>query len=161
MKRIGVILILVLAFAGLSDSAYLTQHEISGTPLLCNIQNFSGCNVVAASSYSHLFGIPLAEYGVLFYGVLFVLAALELVLFDQFLRRIIQVLSVFGVLSSIYFTALQIFFIGAFCIYCLASAIITLLVLVLASFIEPIRKRVPQSAEVQPAPPFLSMPPAA
>ncbi|MFI5260719.1 MAG: vitamin K epoxide reductase family protein [Candidatus Paceibacteria bacterium] len=161
MKRIGVILILVLAFAGLSDSAYLTQHEISGTPLLCNIQNLSGCNVVAASPFSHLFGIPLAEFGLLFYGILFVLAALELVFFDQLLRRIMQTVSALGLLASIYFTSEQIFFIGAFCIYCLASALITLLVFVLASFIEPIRMRRTKMTDVQPAPPFLSMPPAA
>jgi uncharacterized membrane protein len=159
MKRIGVVLILVLAFCGLADSAYLAQHEIDGTPLICNIQNLSGCNVVAQSPYSHLFGIPLAEFGILFYGILFVLAALELVLFDQLLRRVLQALAIVGVLSSLYFTSLQIFFIGAFCIYCAASALITLLVLVLATFIEPIRKL---KANTPPAPPSqLLMPPAA
>src|SRR3989338_6577488 len=86
MKRIGVVAVLILAFLGLANSAYLAQQETSGDPLLCNIQNFSGCNIVAASEYSKLFGIPLAEYGVLFYGILFVLAALELVIFDRLLQ---------------------------------------------------------------------------
>jgi len=141
MKRVGAILILMLAFFGLADSLYLTQHELSGTPLLCNIQNLSGCNVVTTSQYSHVFGIPLAEFGIVFYGMMFILAALEIVLFNQLLRRILQSISLLGVLSSLYFIFVQVFFIGAFCIYCLASAFITFLILILASLIEPIRRR--------------------
>lgn len=139
MKRLGVVLILILAFFGLANSAYLAQHEASGTPLLCDIQNFSGCNVVAASQYSYLFGIPLAEYGVLFYGIIFVLAALEIVIFDRLVRRVLQVAALIGVISSLYFTLVQMFLIGAFCIYCFVSALIALLILILASFIEPLR----------------------
>lgn len=133
--------ILILAFFGLADSMYLTQHELNGTPLLCNIQNLSGCNIVATSQYSHIFGIPLAEFGILFYSVIFVLAALEIVIFDQLLRRTLQVISLVGVISSLYFTFVQMFVIGAFCIYCFASALITLLILIFASLIEPIRRR--------------------
>jgi uncharacterized membrane protein len=142
MKRLGVVGILILAFLGLADSAYLAEHEASGTPLLCNIQNFSGCNVVATSQYSHIFGIPLAEFGVLFYSIVFVLAALELVIFDRLLRRVLQMAALIGVAASLYFTLVQIFFIGAFCIYCLASALITVFILILASLIEPVGRNV-------------------
>lgn len=143
MKRIWVVLILVLAFFGLANSLYLAQHAITGTPLLCNIANLDGCNIVADSEYSRLFGVPLSEYGVLFYSILFVLAALELVLFDRLLRRVLQGIALLCILASIYFVALQIFFIGAFCIYCVVSAVITLLIFILATLIEPIRKRAP------------------
>ncbi|HUX80753.1 MAG TPA: vitamin K epoxide reductase family protein [Candidatus Paceibacterota bacterium] len=159
MKRIGVVAILFLAFCGLADSAYLTQHELSGTPLICNIQNISGCNIVANSPYAHLFGVPLAEYGVFFYGILFVLAALELVLFDRVLRRVLQGVALFGALASLCFELIQAFLIGAFCIYCLVSALITLLVLILASFIEPIRLSKNQKPPVTPVPPHPLLPP--
>jgi uncharacterized membrane protein len=141
MKRWGVVLVLILAFCGLSDSAYITQHELTGTPLICNIQNLSGCNVVASSQYSRVFGIPIAELGIVFYGVLFVIAALEIVLFDRLLRRLLQGMAVMGILFSLYFTAIQVFVIDAFCIYCLISAFITLCVFILASCIEPLRIR--------------------
>jgi len=141
MKRIGVAAILALAFFGLADSAYLAQHELSGAPLLCNIQGLSGCNTVASSQYSQIFGIPLAEFGVLFYAVLFVLAALELVLFDRLLRRVLQAMSLIGIIASLYFTYVQVFLIGAFCIYCLASAVTALFIFILASLIEPIRSK--------------------
>lgn len=162
MKRIGVAGILLLAFFGLANSAYLAERGASGEPLICNIQNFSGCNVVAASEYSKLFGIPLAEYGVLFYSVLFVLAALELVLFDRLLRRILQAIASIGVIFSLYFIFVQIFLIGAFCIYCLASAVIAFLVFALASFIEPMRAGERQGPPPAPPPPpiqRLRMPP--
>ncbi|MHB8860565.1 MAG: vitamin K epoxide reductase family protein [Minisyncoccota bacterium] len=161
MKRMGVVVILALAFCGLADSMYLAQNEISHRPLLCNIQYLDGCNTVANSPYSHLFGMPLAEYGVLFYGILFVLAALELVLFDQLLRRVLQGIALIGVLSSLYFTSIQIYFISSFCTYCAISAAITLLVGILASFIEPIRMRARQhpSAPMPPSP-SLPMPPS-
>jgi uncharacterized membrane protein len=162
MKRIGVVAILILAFFGLADSAYLAQHIVGGTPLICNIQGLSGCNTVATSQYSYIFGIPLAELGVLFYGVLFILAALELVLFDQLLRRFLQAISLFGLIASLYYTYVQEFIIGAFCIYCLTSAIITLLVFVCASFIEPVslRKKRDVTPMVPPPAPHLTMPPA-
>lgn len=158
MKRLGVVAILVLAFCGLADSLYLAQHEVTSTPLLCNIQNLSGCNIVATSQYSRIFGIPLAEFGVLFYSIMFVLAALELAIFDRLLRRVLQVVALLGVLASLYFTLVQVFFIGALCIYCIASASIALIVFILAYFIEPIKK---QATSVPPPSPRLSMPPSA
>ena len=157
MKRAGVVLILLLAFGGIADAAYLAQHEASGEPLLCNIEYLSGCNTVAQSPYSHLFGIPLAEYGILFYGVIFVLAALELVVFDRLLRRLLQGAALLGVLASLVFTLIQIFLIGALCVYCLASALITLLIFTFASMLEPLRPRRTHAQSRAP----LSMPPVA
>jgi len=142
MKRLGVVIILVLAFCGLSDSIYLAQHEATNTPLLCNVNNLSGCNVVASSPYAHLFGISLAEYGVIFYAFVFVIAALELVFFDRLLRRILQIASLFGLIASLYLTFIEFFVLHALCIYCLASASIALFVFIFAGLIEPLRKKV-------------------
>lgn len=155
MKRVGVVAILLLSFFGLADAAYITQHEVSGTPLLCNIQNLSDCNAVVASPHAYLFGIPIAEYGVLFYSIIFVIAALELVIFDKILRRVLQIISLVGVIASLYFTLVQMFVINAFCIYCLASALIAVLILIFASFIEPLRKNAWQKPPMPP-----SMPPS-
>ncbi len=158
MKRTGVLLILLFAFAGLADSAYLAQHETSGTPLICTIENLTGCNIVAQSPYSEVFGVPLAVYGILFYAIVFALAALELALFDRFLRRALQCLAVFGVLISLYSVALQIFIIQALCVYCLGSALLALGIGCIASLLEPLRG----SAAAPNLPtPGLTMPPAA
>lgn len=159
MKRLGVVLILFLAFCGVANSAYLTQHEMDGTPLLCNIDGLSGCNVVASSPYSHLFGIPLSEYGLLFYGTIFVLAALELIVFDRVVRRVIQALAGFGLVMSVIFTLLQIAVINAVCVYCMASALLAFLIFIFAWFIEPVRRSI--FDRPPPAPRPFSMPPSA
>ena len=160
MKRIGVALILLLAFCGLADSAYLTEHALNGTPIICTIHSLSGCNTVADSHYSRVFGIPLAEIGVFFYGILFILAALELFLFDQFLRRVLQILSLGGILASLYFVFVQVFVIHALCVYCLVSAALTLFIFSCATLIEPLRKNKNERPTViVPSPPHLPMPP--
>ena len=140
MKRAGVVCILIFAFCGLSDSIYLAQHEASGTPLLCNVNNLSGCDVVAASPYAHFFGLSIAGYGVIFYALVFIIAALELVFFDRLLRRILQGISLIGIAISLYLTFLEFFVLRALCIYCLASASIALFIFIFACVIEPLRK---------------------
>jgi uncharacterized membrane protein len=141
MKRASIVLILVSAFCGIAVSAYLAQHETSGAPLICNIQNLSGCNVVVASPYSSIFGVPLADFGLLFYTMLFVLAAFELALVDQLLRRVLQVFAVVGIMASLYSIYIQAIIIQQLCIYCMTSALLTLLILLSASTIEPLRRR--------------------
>ena len=158
MKRLWVVFILVLAFCGIAVATYLTQHEISGVPLVCNIGNLSGCNVVATSPYARLFGIPIAEYGILFYGILFALASLELVVFDRLLRRALQIASTIGVLASLSFILVQIFLIGALCEYCLASAFIALLIFIFASLIEPMSLGRRDKAPSPPYPTVLAPP---
>ena len=162
MKRAGVAAILILAFCGLANSVYIAQHEMSAAPLVCDAATLSGCTAVAASSYAYLFGISVAEYGIIFYSILFVLAALELVLFAQFLRRLLQGVALIGVFASLYFTSIQLFVIDAFCIYCLLSSSIALLIFVFASFIEPVRRSEQQKPSISSSPVPLShflMPP--
>lgn len=139
MKRWGVVAILLLAFLGLADDFYLAQHEASGAPLLCTVQNLTECNTVVNSKYSHIFGISAANLGVAFFGFIFVIAALELVLFDRILRRVLQAVSLVGVGASLVFAGIQVFIIHALCIYCLTSGALSLLVGLFATCLEPLR----------------------
>ncbi len=141
MKRAGVVLILILAFCGVADSAYIARQELAQAPLICNETALSGCNTVATSQYSYFLGRPVAEYGVIFYAVLFILAALEIVAPRLILRRALQGLSFLGLLASMYLTATEIFIIKALCIYCLASAGIALLIFISGALIEPLRMK--------------------
>ncbi len=139
MKRVSSWAILLLTFLGLADSIYLFRSEIMGAPLLCDLSAVTGCNIVAQSPYSQIFGFPIAGYGVIFYSLLFIVVALELALFHYKTRRIIQGMAVFGLISSVYFVLLQIFVIKALCVYCIASAVLVVLIFMLASTLEPIR----------------------
>ena len=144
MKRAAVAFILFFAFCGFLDSFYIARNEANNMPLFCNITGLSGCTIVAASQYSHFFGIPIAEYGMLFYASIFFAAVLELALFDRLLRRILQIISYVGIAASVYFTFLEVFVIHALCIYCVVSALITLLIFITASLLEPVKKVVQQ-----------------
>jgi uncharacterized membrane protein len=139
--RIAPAAILALSFCGLADSAYLAQNELAGTPLLCNVTGLSGCNIVAESAYSHLFGVPIAVYGLAFYALLFVLAALEAAFPSHALRKSIQLLALFGVLVSLASLFVQLFLIGALCMYCAFSWLLTLVAglfsLALSGFFRP------------------------
>ncbi len=121
---------IVLSLVGLADSLYLAKHKADGTPLLCSIENLSGCNVVANSSYSYLFGIPLAEFGVAFYMLMLILVFFEYWFSHIHARRALLAVTALGVLSSLYFISVQIFLIKALCVYCIGSAIITFVLLV-------------------------------
>ena len=120
-------IILVLAFLGLADSWYLAQAALSDTALSCGIEALDQCNTVAQSEYSRLFGIPLAVYGVAFYVLFFVFAAVMLAVTKPVLTRILYWASVIGFLASLYFLYLQVFVIKALCVYCLASFALSVL----------------------------------
>ncbi len=122
MRRTSLlVLTTIFSFLGILDSWYLAQHALTNTALYCGIGALSGCNAVAQSPYSHLFGIPLGVYGVFFYGVVFIASALA---YSAPVRRLMQLLFLFGCLGflmSLYFIGLQLFVIDAICIYCVAS----------------------------------------
>ena len=98
----------------------------------------NGCNEVASSPYARIFGLPVGYFGVVYY--LYMLCLLALLAFDLFspaLRFAAIAYSALGVCFSFYFMYLQISFIHAFCIYCLVSAVTTLLLLISALSLMP------------------------
>jgi uncharacterized membrane protein/thiol-disulfide isomerase/thioredoxin len=124
----------LLALAGLGVAAYLAYVEMNHVEAVCG--PVGECNIVQSSSYAVLFGIPIAVWGLLDY-----LAILALWAGQRFLSGKtaswssfgLILLAVFGTLFSIYLTSLELFAIKAVCLWCLSSAVITTLILVLAA----------------------------
>jgi len=142
----------VLSFVGVIDSAYLSYTRFTDTEIVCGaIQGLSGCNVVAASPFSELFGIiPLAYLGLFFYLVILVLSILLFVDQKNIKKRALLVLTGLGFLSSVYFLYLQAFVIFAFCIYCVISAAISTLLFGIAIvwyFTSKIEEQAPEIDE--------------
>ncbi len=122
---------LALALTGIADAFYVAQGSYTGQPLWCPI--IEGCNTVVNSPYARIFGMPLSYFGLVYYLYMFGLAAL--LAFDPFSRGLrlgALLYTAMGVLSSIYFMYIQLNFIHAVCIYCLFSAVMTLLLLLAA-----------------------------
>lgn len=160
MKRASIIAIILFALCGLSVAFYLAAHEADNTPLLCTAPTLSNCNIVATGRYATLLGIPVAQYGVAFYVVIFVLAALALIWDGRLLRRALQALASIGLVVSVCLTLVEIFVIHTFCIYCLSSAILTVLIFIASLLIEPVRTLLRRSPPANPPllPPHRSTP---
>lgn len=129
-RSLLIVLVLILSFLGIADSWYLYQSAITDTALSCDLgSGLDGCNVVAQSPYSRLFGVPLGLYGVGFFALTFVLASSLGVVSSRRLYQLLLAVSAFGVATSAVFMFIQFFLIKALCIYCILSALITVLLL--------------------------------
>ena len=125
--------LLALPLLGFFDSLYLLWVYTSPSrPIVCL---GSGCDVVRASSYAHLFGLPLPAFGVASYALLGHLIFAE-VLVSPRLGRAIQYavagISCAGFLFSIYLTSLAEFVIHALCVWCVVSALVVTGIFVLS-----------------------------
>jgi uncharacterized membrane protein len=124
---------LALALIGMADAFYVARASYLGQPLREII--IEGANTVLNSPYARIFGVPLSYLGLVYYSFMFGLAAL--LAFDprsRGLRAGALIYTAMGVCSSIYFMYLQINYIRAVCIYCLFSAITTLLLFIAAAW---------------------------
>jgi uncharacterized membrane protein len=126
--------ILILALLGLAVAVYLSYVEIQLVEAFCG--PVGDCNAVQGSSYARLFGlIPIGILGVFVY-----LAILGAWLWGKmrddrwsgYTYRIIFILSLIGTLFSIYLTFLEPFVIKAVCSWCLASALIMTLIMLVS-----------------------------
>ena len=105
----------------------------------------TGCDVVRASRYAILWGLPLPVFGVVMYGALVILLFAEQLLASQLARRIrylFAALAGAGFCFSIYLTWLEGFVIHAWCAWCLASAFTITLIfgLTVLEMIRPSRR---------------------
>ena len=115
--------IIVLALIGFTDASFLLAKRVSGTPIPCFIT--SGCDTVSKSPYSVLFGVPLSLLGMIFYLGIGFLSLLYMDTKNLLVAKLLTLATIMGFLSSVYFIYIQKFKIGAFCIYCILSAIIS------------------------------------
>jgi len=112
---------ITVAVVGLLDSIYLAYSYYSGTPLSCEL--IAGCNEVAQSPYSYIAGISLPTIGIVYYLFTISNAVYHFVRRTTLSVTILSFLTTLGLFVSIYFVYLQIYIIGAICIYCMGSAI--------------------------------------
>ena len=115
--------IAALAVVGLAISAYLTWVHYAGIEPVCS--GISDCERVQSSSYAELVGIPVAVIGVAGYAA--ILASLWARV------ELTALLSYLGVAFSGYLTWAELFRIEAICQWCVASAIVSLVIAVLAT----------------------------
>lgn len=117
-----------LALTGTFVAAYLLLYKLGvfGT-IICGD---SGCETVQASPWAYFLGIPVAGWGLAGYLAIFVTAFLGTQPRFAADRRVsIALLGLTGVafLFSVYLSVLEEFVIGAWCQWCIVSAVIATL----------------------------------
>ncbi len=133
----------LLCVIGLGVAGYLTYIEMTQTTAVCG--PVGDCNTVQQSEYARLFGIlPVGLLGLAGYVLILVAHAARNYAPEKWRRAASQGLlgmALFGVVFSIYLTYLEIFVIQAVCLWCLSSAVISTLLLLLATEASPKRAR--------------------
>jgi uncharacterized membrane protein len=131
----GVSTATVLIAFGLCIAGYLAYIETTGSVALCG--PVGNCNAVQLSTYARLFGVlPIAYVGLVGYvliGVALGIGWLTSGTTAKAAARALVILTLCGTFFSIYLTALEPFVIGATCAWCLSSAVIVTLLLLLSA----------------------------
>src|SRR5256885_2521687 len=114
----------LLSLFGLADAIYLTVEKLMGGIVQCG--GISNCQDVLSSHYATIGGIPLAAFGALAYFTVFSLATLAAFGNERASALLFYVVGIM-LAVSIWLFILQAFVIHAFCLFCLLSAGVTLL----------------------------------
>ena len=132
----------ILALIGLGVAGYLAYVETQAIPAVCG--PVGDCNAVQASPYARLFGVlPIGVLGVI--GYLMILAVwtwsrLRRGRLADLVPGALLAMTLFGTLFSIYLTYLELFVIKAVCMWCVTSAVIMVLLLLLS--LNPARQTI-------------------
>ena len=105
-----------LDLAGLAIAGYLSSVELAGALPYCG--PLAGCEEVALSEYARIGGVPVAVFGVMLSITLFALAIGWWRTNDRRLLAAHYGLSLAGVIFEVYFSYLELFVIGAVCVWC-------------------------------------------
>jgi uncharacterized membrane protein len=126
-------IVAALALAGIFISLYLTLYKLGIiAELSCTI---GSCETVNLSKWSRFLGIPVAAWGLLFYIDVFVISVLgTLPRFETecAFSIVIVAQAVIGVLFSAWLTYLELAVIHAICIWCVTSAVVVTLILIVS-----------------------------
>lgn len=123
----------VLCVLGFGIAGYLSYVEVTQVTAVCG--PVGDCNTVQQSEYARLFGVlPIGLLGMAGYVAIFVTRVVRRNVrgrLEDILVMFLFAMTVFGTLFSIYLTFLEPFVIGASCAWCLTSAMImTILMLI-------------------------------
>jgi uncharacterized membrane protein len=118
--------IAVISLAGVAIATYLTILHYAGSDPVC-VGGGGGCHVVQSSDYAELAGIPVSLIGLVGYVAL----GLSLLVPGEPGRALGMGLALAGAGFSLYLTYLELWVIDAICQWCVASAILMVLLAIL------------------------------
>lgn len=124
---------LAIVPVGFIDATYLTIEHFLGKVPPCTLTN--GCAAVTSSSYSLIFGIPLALLGAIYYLAIILGLVYYLDSKKPMVIKAISAVTAFGFVFSLYLVYLQLFVIKAICQYCMLSALSSTLLFIIGAMV--------------------------
>jgi uncharacterized membrane protein len=125
-------LIELLGLVGFLIAFFIYRKKKAKKKLIC--PRYSNCDTVIHSDYSKILGIPVETLGMIYY--LFIGSAYSLVFVFHFWSPVVAAIllgvSMCSVLFSIYLVSIQAFVVKQWCVWCLCSAFISLLIFILS-----------------------------
>lgn len=123
------LIIIFLAAIGAGIMVYLTYISFTQNQSFCDISKEVSCDIVVNSLYSKVFGIPVSVLGLFYF-----LAVLISAVFNkkENVFKTIFVLTLLGIIPSLYLTFTEIFFIKSLCVLCETSKVLMLGILVVS-----------------------------
>ena len=126
--------IAVLAIAGIIvSSVSLYHHYGTSQTNYCDFGENFNCDIVNRSIYSTVFGIPVALIGIAGYAVLLGLATAYRA--NEQTPVILLAASLAGLAFALYLTYIEAFVLAVWCILCLSSLMLILMIAVLSSWL--------------------------
>ncbi len=120
-----------LATIGLFDATLLTIEHYASLNLPCSVTH--GCEIILASKYAVVAGLPVAAFGIGYYLLVLIMSFYAYQ--NEVDRKWLFALSSLGFVSTIYLLYVQAFLLHAWCQYCLLSALTSTLLFALSGIL--------------------------
>jgi vitamin-K-epoxide reductase (warfarin-sensitive) len=127
-------MVAVLALAGVVVSSVSLHHHYGTSKTnYCDFGDSFNCDIVNRSVYSTVMGVPDALIGILGYGVLLALATFYRAKAETPFMLLLA--STAGLGFALYLTYIEKFVLATWCILCLSSLTVIVLITMLSSFL--------------------------
>jgi len=134
-NRILFSLIAVLSLGGAVVSTIaLQRHYAKSETAFCQFGQKFNCDIVNRSEYSSVEGIPVAAIGVAGYAALFLLSTFWRLRADTPNRLLAA--SIAGLAFALYLTYIEAYVLTTWCILCVSSQLLILLISLLAALVK-------------------------
>ena len=125
-------IIVIASMLGFATSVYLSVYKSLGIAIPCTLTH--GCDTVLSSKYSMFLGVPLANWGIVFFSGIIIAALLAN--HYQIWKKLLTLGLSLGSVASLIFLSLQFFVIKQVCQYCLVTDVLTVILLIIDLNIE-------------------------
>ncbi len=133
-ETVGFYAFITLAAAGgLGVALYIYHTKRQGKQLVCPVG--SDCNVVITSRYSKFFGVSLEYWGMFYYAIIIVAYVVLIFaphLFSEIFLSGLIMLTATAFLFSLYLLFAQAFLLRQWCIWCLLSATLSIMIFIVS-----------------------------